>query len=168
MKKTFNELANVNAYSKDIDTGEDVSFDVKWRRVIESLGGLKCIIDFIPFSYDELKEAHKTDVHFNNLQLKKWDIASGFNNHAGQCHLINTGIAEFLKSHVISYSNADVVCLLKSAARAWIEDEHAEFLNDTRNPIDIELEIKKHNSMIENRIKRCKKEIDSLKNLRIY
>ena len=70
----FNEALNI---PKELEFQEG-GFRKKYQIIIQALG-FENVKQCIPFSEEELKKAYKTDEHFNNLSMRNWDLAAGFN-----------------------------------------------------------------------------------------
>lgn len=122
--KSFDEAINIRCADIDITTGETISHSEKYTRAINLLGGLDAIIPLIPFARGEIKRALETDEHLNNLDMKRWDRASGFICSGGTCMFVGGGIWNlYRKAGISSASNSDGVCVLKEAARQWAERE---------------------------------------------
>lgn len=122
--KSFDEAINIRYANIDKTTGETISHSEKYTRAINLLGGLDAIIPLIPFTRGEIKRALETDEHLNNLDMKRWDRASGFICSGGTCMVVSGGIWDlYRKAGISSASNSQGVCLLKEAARQWAERE---------------------------------------------
>jgi|GEM_PF-2233600 len=96
----------------------------KYKMIIEALG-YENVKECIPFSVEELRNAYKTDEHFNNLSLKIWDIAAGFTSSGGYFTLIRSRLTYLYreKCGVDTFSCSTGVCILKECARLWAEEE---------------------------------------------
>lgn len=96
----------------------------KYQMIIRALG-FENVKQCIPFSYEELKKAYETDTHFNNLSMRKWDWAAGFNTgRRGEiCVLVGSKLTRlyFEKCRVNTFSCSTGVCILKECARMWVE-----------------------------------------------
>lgn len=128
---TFNEFVGIKDVPDgdyvDIETGEPVSHSEKYRRAIVKLDGLNVIKAFIPFSIAEIKAAlEKGDKYLNTLRLCSWDRAAGYQSYCNLCENISHGqwgIQRLMcDHHLTTYSCAEIVCLLKEAAR-WLAEE---------------------------------------------
>ena len=121
--KTFSEAINIKNADIDRTTGEKISHREIYSRAINLLGGLDAVIPYIPFKLDEIKKALKEDEHLNNLSMDKWDYVSGFRSgRQGSMTFIGGGVWNlYRKAEINSASNAQGVCLLKEAARQWVE-----------------------------------------------
>ena len=119
----FREFICLDSHDRDRKTGKMVEHREKYRRIIEKLGGISAIQPYIPYSVEELREAHKKDVYFNSLSMRDWDIASGFWASLGRCELIHGApiLRLYARHGVTSVSNAESVCVLKEAARMLVE-----------------------------------------------
>lgn len=98
----------------------------KYQMIIQALG-FENVKMCIPFSDEELKKAYKEDEHFNNLPLRKWDLAAGFNTgrHGGICVLVRSRLTHLYweKCRVDTFSCSTGVCILKECARLIAEGE---------------------------------------------
>lgn len=120
--KSLSEAINIKMADIDRDTGEKLSHEEVYTRAINVLGGLDEVLKYVPFTLEELTEAYKKDPHFNNLPMKKWDEASGFICRESSCTPTKTGIWWLYLRHGIDrISNSQGVCILKEAARQWVE-----------------------------------------------
>lgn len=114
------QVVGVNNYYKDKNTGEDVSFDEVYDRLV-SLIGLKELIDCIPQSRKQLKEAYDKDKNLNSIPLSNWDRWAGFKFDGIKCNRIGSNLQLLLASKgVNSYSPSQLVSLLKHAALKYI------------------------------------------------
>lgn len=108
---TFSEFAGVKCADIDIETGNRMAHRDIYRRVIERLGGLEKVKPYIPFSLVKIRKAIPKDEHLNNLPIRKWDLAAG-------CLWVL-----YRKNDIRSASPSQGVCLLKEAAKEWVEEE---------------------------------------------
>lgn len=123
---TLSEFMGVKNADIDIETGKKMTHREIYRRCIERLGGLNAVKPFIPYSLAQIRQALPHDEHLNNLPISKWDWASGFNCRGGDCTLIGGGIVALYREHGINaFSCAQGVCILKEAAREWVEESEA-------------------------------------------
>lgn len=121
---TINDLANVVRCNVDKDTQLELSHDEKWSRVVNALG-YDAVKACIPFDYNEISEAIKDDKHLNNLDLRRWDSAGGFYfpSPGSKPQQISSALTKLLrKAGVTNFSPSDSVCILKCAARMWVQD----------------------------------------------
>ena len=102
----------------------DGSHREQYRRAIQKLGGLEAVIPFIPFSHKNIVRALQDgDEHLNSLPLAAWDLASGFVCCRADVYCVGSGLQSLLRQcGITSYSNSQLVCLLKEAAREWAEE----------------------------------------------
>lgn len=102
----------------------DGSHREQYHRAIQKLGGLEAVIPFIPFSHKNIVRALQDgDEHLNSLPLAAWDSASGFVSRNANVFAVGSELWSLLASFdITSYSNAQLVCLLKEAAREWAEE----------------------------------------------
>ena len=92
----------------------------RYAKVISALG-LNNVCECIPFTETEIKTAYKTDKNLNNLPLKKWDSAAGFNTgkYGEYCCYVGSKFTRLMKEKFNITSNVCSinVCILKEAAR---------------------------------------------------
>lgn len=129
---TVKELAGVVRCDIDATTGERLSHREIYGRIIDKLGGLDAIIPMIPYGLSTLQKALPEDEHFNNLPMNLWDRAAGFEKNLGRCCvLIGSRLTYHMsKFGITAMSNAENVCILKEAARRWVERSLAVPVND--------------------------------------
>ena len=121
---TIKEAIRVKNVNIDMDTGRKLEHSEIYGRAIDYLGGLEAVKQYIPYGLETLKKAYKEDKYFNNLSISKWDMMAGFLNRGANCSLVGGGIWNLYRQHKInSASCSDGVCILKEAARLWIEME---------------------------------------------
>ena len=121
---TIKEAIRVKNANIDMDTGRKLEHSEICGRAIDYLGGLEVVKQYIPYDLETLKKAYKEDKCFINLSVSKWDMMAGFINRGANCSLIGGGIWNLYKQHGInSASCSDGVCILKEAARLWVEME---------------------------------------------
>lgn len=109
----------------------DTDFDVFYNAVIDRLGGVQILAQFLPFDLETLKKSYSIDEHFNTplTPISAWDQAAGWQKHTGftQGYRIRrnyNSFQNFLLVHgITSYSPSDTVCLLKRTAARLIEKE---------------------------------------------
>lgn len=97
-----------------------------YQMVVNFLGYDK-VKNCVPFTLTEIKEAFPKDEHLNNLPMRKWDWASGFNVWTTKYEEVvrptNSPLRSVMKAKGINcYSNAEGVCILKECARMMIEE----------------------------------------------
>ena len=124
---TLNEWAGLGMYDRDLKTGKVLDHREKYHRIIDKLGGVDAIKPYIPFSIEVLQKAYREDRYFNNLSMRKWDMASGFRCSLGNVELLyGAPILCFYARHGLTcISNAESVCILKEAARLLVENQDA-------------------------------------------
>lgn len=113
----------------DIETGQKLSHSEIYGRAIEYLGGLAEVAAYIPFPLEVIKEKYAEDPNLNNLPLREWDWAAGFDTRTTyahrqiqECRFVGTGIwALYGRNKITSASCSDGVCILKEAARRLVE-----------------------------------------------
>lgn len=111
-----------------LTTKERLNMDhhVYFQKVI-GLMGYEKVKECVPYTLEEIKEAYPKDRHLNNLPIKKWAYASGFQvittRYDENCYPINTSLRRLLKEIGINcYSNSEGVCILKECARMMYEE----------------------------------------------
>lgn len=121
---TIKEAIGVKNCNIDAETGRKLEHSEIYGRAIDYLGGLEVVKQYIPFDLETLKKAYKEDKHFNNLSMSRWDRMAGFINNGATCTFIGGGIWNLYRARKInSASCSDGVCILKEAARLWVEME---------------------------------------------
>lgn len=121
---TIKEAIGVKNCNIDAETGRKLEHSEIYGRAIDYLGGLEVVKRYIPFDLETLKKAYKKDKHFNNLSMSRWDKMAGFINNGATCTFIGGGIWYLYRQHKINRANCcDGVCILKEAARLWVEME---------------------------------------------
>lgn len=121
---TIKEAIGVKNCNIDAETGRKLEHSEIYGRAIDYLGGLEVVKQYIPYDLKTLKKAYKKDKYFNNLSMSEWDRMSGFINRGANCNFIGGGIWNLYRQHKInSASCSDGVCILKEAARLWVEME---------------------------------------------
>ena len=121
---TIKEAIRVKNANIDMDTGRKLEHSEIYGRAIDYLGGLEVVKQYIPYDLETLKEAYKKDKHFNNLSMCKWDMMAGFTNRGANCNFVGGGIWNLYRQHKINCAScSDGVCILKEAARRWVEME---------------------------------------------
>lgn len=127
---TLYKLANVDNYLRDLDNGNKLEWREYMARVIDKLG-IENIKPYIPFDMKTLLQHYQNgDVHFNRTNIRTWDNAGGYyttqSTGTGKFdyHLKGYGLGYFLRHNGINvFSPADIVCILKEAARILCERE---------------------------------------------
>lgn len=110
---TFEDAINIKHCNIDKTTGEKVSHQEIYTRAINACGGLDAVIPYVPFGREAIKAALENhDEHLNTLPLKQWDGASDRVKYL--CAR---------KAHITCMSLSQGVCLLKEAARQWVETQ---------------------------------------------
>lgn len=128
---TVKELAGVIRCDIDAETGKQLTHREIYGRIINKLGGLDAIIPMIPYPLEALQEAMPKNEYFNTLSMSRWDDASGFMVSLGRCTLVGSPLTNHLRKHgITAMSNAENVCILKEAARLWVERSFNIPVND--------------------------------------
>lgn len=81
----------------------------------------------VPFTLEEIKEAFPKDEHLNNLPMRKWDWASGFNVWTSKWEQFvqptYSPLRGIMRAKGINcYSCAEGVCILKECARLMVKE----------------------------------------------
>lgn len=98
----------------------------KYQYIINLLGYDK-VKNCLPFSLEEIKKALKTDKYLNNLPIKTWDNAGGWEQRGADMIRIGSRLQNLLLSRGINaYSPASCVCILKECARMYAEENKGE------------------------------------------
>lgn len=119
---TVKGLAGIVACDVDAETGEQLDHRIIYQRIIDKIGGLDAIIPLLPYGIDMLKTALSDDMYFNNLPKHVWEKTAGFTCSLGACHLVGSPLVSLLSKHDVTImSCAENVCILKEAARLWVE-----------------------------------------------
>ena len=124
---TLKEFANVDSFYRDLNTKREIPWREYIRRVIDKLG-IDNIKPYIPYDIEYLRERIKHDIHLNNTEMERWNVAAGFmsviDKKAGSQYYkpIPYGVSYlFLSKGITTFSPADGVCVLKETARILCE-----------------------------------------------
>lgn len=125
---TIREFLNLDSYDKDRTTGEELTHEQKYDKLIDLLGR-DSVIACVPFTAEQIKREIKKDRYLNTLSMKKWDMAGGFivttNYKTGTQDIrhFRSQLSDIFVAHGInSWSPADGVCTLKEAARLMVQE----------------------------------------------
>lgn len=107
----------------------NTDFNVFYDSIIDHLGGVQVLSQFLPFDLETLKKSYSIDEHFNTqlTPLSAWDRAAGWQTYTGfrQGYKITrnyNSFQNFLLIHgITTYNPSDTVCLLKRTATRLIE-----------------------------------------------
>lgn len=95
------------------------------KKIVNALGKRE-VYDCLPFTAKEICKAIKTDSALNNLPMRRWDFAAGFDTgrNGSQCRLIGSSLMSLMKAKlgVTYFSCATNVSILKTTARMLVED----------------------------------------------
>ena len=108
MGTSIKQWAGLNSYGKRED-GTEPTHDELYDMLIDAIG-LGALTRYLPASKEDLAAAYAEDRHLNNIPLKKWDNLAPIARH----NLLRIGIN--------SISLSDCVCLMKAAARRWVQE----------------------------------------------
>lgn len=101
----------------------DIPHEERYGAIVKAIG-YEDVKKCIPFSIEQLKEAYEGDKHFNNLPMKKWDLAGGFTGWPSRADYVGSTLTRLYgRIGVDTFSCSDGVCILKCCARMWIEEE---------------------------------------------
>lgn len=123
------EAVGVKGCYTDLKTGEELSFEEFYGRVITFLGGAAAVEKYLPTSLENIREKFKEDRNLNNISLWDWDVAAGFSykplrNGIRVYKPTGHGLWGLLRKYGITWmSCAQGVCILKEAARILLEGE---------------------------------------------
>lgn len=125
---TLKEFANVDSLYRDLETGKEIPWREYMRCVIDKLG-IENIKPYIPYDIEYLRERVKYDIHLNNTEMERWNVAAGFmsvidkRTRTQYNKPIPHGIPYlFLIKGITSFSPSDGVCVLKETARILCEE----------------------------------------------
>lgn len=111
-------------FDKALNIPKDMEHRKKHQMIVQALG-FENVKQCIPFSEDEIKEAYKTDKFFNNLPIRRWDLAAGFDTgrHGERCVLVRSRLTYLYweKCRVDTFSCSTEVSILKECARMIAE-----------------------------------------------
>lgn len=119
---TLKDCAGVDSFNRDIETGETLSHEEVYGRLIRRLGEAE-IWRFVPYDIDVLCDKFRTDRHFNNTPMRTWDFAAGFETcldkyGAENVRWLHSGLSLWLVHHGINtFSPSQCVSLLKQCAK---------------------------------------------------
>lgn len=121
---TLEDATRVTPYRTDRDTDEPLTHAQAYDRYIEYLGGLGAVLPYIPFDKDRIREALAEDEHLNNIPIREWDAAAGFEYHPyDKSYKPRGGLWKLYHSKgITSASASQSVCLLKRAAERWAQE----------------------------------------------
>lgn len=104
------------------------TYDEYLDAVVEKIG-LENLKPCLPVSLDELKEAYAKDIHFNNIPLRKWDVACGYReipSYPPRYYPVPSQFQTLLETTFSqSISVAGAISILKHAARQLVERDQA-------------------------------------------
>lgn len=110
----------------DIAYGDmNVDFDLRYDKVIDYLGGLDALKEYVPFTKEQIRKALANgDQNLNTLPLKTWTYASGFTQRLqGKMELTYSPIWKlFVKKGIKYASPSECVCLLKRVATRMVTE----------------------------------------------
>lgn len=113
---------NIKQSNIDITTGETLTHEEVYDRIVDYLGGLSAVAPYIPFKIEEIRKALKKDEHLNNLPLRVWDRAAGFYTDGPHATPTFGELWDLYRANDInSACPATGVCILKHAARRIAE-----------------------------------------------
>lgn len=91
-----------------------------YQMIIKELGYPR-VKACVPATLKELKASK--DKYFNDIPIKRWDVASGFNTNGGQCKYIGSFLTSLYRKIGVTSSSCSIgVCILKECARMWINE----------------------------------------------
>ena len=113
-----------------IERDETLSFDQKYDELINYLGGLDAVAQYVPFSKERIETAlNKGDDRLNTLPMTTWNTAAGFRytrqDRRERISFVpsNSNLwGLFMTYGITSASPSQCVCLLKRAAVRMVEE----------------------------------------------
>lgn len=109
MSKNMNQYLGLNSFSK-LPDGTELTHREKYGRVVNGIG-LDTLIPLIPATLEQVKEALETgEGHLNEIPIKLWD---------NKVPVVRSLMHRKLGINVSSLSQG--VCVLKEAAKQWVE-----------------------------------------------
>jgi hypothetical protein len=125
------QYLNIDSLDKRPD-GTEMTHKEKYSTIVHAIG-LNNLIPLIPGTKDKIKKALEKDPYLNNIPMKYWDDACGslqLLNYAYSTggrktfYPVPVGVVQLLnRIGINSMSLSDCVCILKEAARIWVEEE---------------------------------------------
>ena len=111
IEKALEEKYGVD-YRKAYLNGE-ITHEEYYGIVIDFLGGIDAVVNYVPFDIETLKKSYQENEHFNTkiTPLRTWDF--------GATNIRNL----YYQFGINCASVSDGVCILKQAARRMIERE---------------------------------------------
>lgn len=109
----INEFCGVDSLDR-FPNGTELSHREKYSKVVNAIG-LHNVVAYIPATLEELTKKLKQDEYLNNIDLPKWDGSAEYPHFRRLLQGIGINV----------YSLADRVCILKQAARMWVEQQGA-------------------------------------------
>lgn len=91
--------------------------------------GLENIKHMLPFTNERLTAAYVVDKNLNSIPIKEWDAAAGFteDHRSGRIYHYPSPLKQALYDRgVNSFAPAQLVCILKEAARQIVLKESKE------------------------------------------
>lgn len=127
---TLYEAVGIKNGDTDIKTGNKLSFQEIFTRMVNFLGGPEVFTQYLPLEGDELVKAYKNDPTLNNMPIQIWNSRSGFTQYTERKTLKRVteihpgwGVLRLTESHGINeIGMSTTVCLLKQAARMLAEN----------------------------------------------
>lgn len=110
---------------------DDIPHREKYGRVV-ALIGLENLKPLMPEDVETLAKKYEKDNALNNIPLKQWDAIAGssaFIDKSGRQLYRNDSSSLknlLLQNGINTYSPADLVCILKEAAREIVEEYNKE------------------------------------------
>lgn len=118
------DVVGVDNYGKDLITGEEISFEEQYDKLIEYLGGIEKVMEYVNLTKEQIRDAYKKDKNLNNINIHSWDRWAGFESYGNTVEWKLTGLRNLFRAKGITfYSPSQLVCTLKRAAIKYSECE---------------------------------------------
>ena len=119
---TIKEFAGIKKCDIDAKTGERLTHQEMYRRIINKLG-YSDVKKCIPFTLSEIEDMYERD-EYMNFKMSKWDAASGVACGSRGASVVYTPLVFVYKNNgITSFSQSEGVCILKECAIMWLEEE---------------------------------------------
>ena len=118
------EAIGIVNYDKDAITGEEVSFEEQYNRLIDFLGGTNAVMKYVPLTKEKIRDALAKDKNLNNIPLRNWDRWAGFEAAGSNIKWkYDRNLRDLFRAKGITcYSPSQLVSTLKQAARRYAEE----------------------------------------------
>ena len=118
------EAIGIVNYDKDAITGEEVSFEEQYNRLIDFLGGTNAVMKYVPLTKEQIQKALTEDKNLNNIPLQNWDRWAGFKAFGSKIEWkLDKSLRDLFRIKGITfYSPSQLVSTLKQAACRYAEE----------------------------------------------